>query len=772
MEANRKRPQASALFRWNRQSRLVFDTVNALIIVLDEKGHPVSMNRVCEETTGYCLEDIQDRPIWETLIPPAEAEDVRTVFAKLRDEGLPCEHTNHWIIKNGERRLIEWSNCVLTDPQTGRVHVVGTGIDITVQHETEEALIRSEAWLRGIFRSAPTGVGVARNRILIQVNDRICEMTGYASGELVGRSARILYPTDENFEYVGAEKYRQIRDCGTGTVETQWRRKTGEVIDVLLSSTPLDPTDHDVGISFTALDITDRTRAARALRESEEKYRNVVERAYDGILIIQDFLIKYVNPRAAQILGFDVEQMINTNMKDYISEQYYGLIVDRYTRRLKGENVPTAYEAALRHRNGHDVEVEISGGIVTFEDRPADLVFIRDITERKQAQQAMLHLRRLLQSMIDSMPSAMIGVDTQVHVTQWNRAAWRLTGRSADESLGRPLTEVFPYLREQLGAVEEAIRRQEVREMPKIVWETRGTPRTYEVTIYPLTEGDVEGAVLRVDDITERDHLEQMMIQSEKMLSVGGLAAGMAHEINNPLGGMVQNAHVVLNRLRPGYATNDQVARDCRTDMASIAGYVEARGILPLLESMRSSGHKAARIIQNMLTFSRKASTVAQPHDIVEILDRSLELAAQDFDLKKVYSFRDLEVIREFEEGMPPVECQEIEIEQVLLNILRNAAQALHETFPDGRGARLTIRARREDEHVRIEIEDNGPGMTEGVRKRIFEPFFTTKPPGVGTGLGLSVSYFIVVEHHQGSLTVESEPGAGTCFVVRLPFTQ
>ncbi len=772
MHSEDSRPGASVLFELDRLSRLLLDTVNALIVVLDTEGRPVLFNRVCEECTGYRFEEVRDRPVWETLIPPGERDGVQEVFEMLCRQQTLVHYTNHWLTKQGDLRLIEWSNSFFRDARSDRIFVVGTGIDITIQRETEAALIRSEAWLRSIFRAAPTGVGVVRKRIMIQVNDRICEMLGYTSEELVGQSARMIYPTDEEFESVGREKYRQIQEHGSGSVETRWRRKDGEIIEVLLNSTPLDPSNHDLGISFTALDITERSRASRALRESEEKYRNVVERANDGILIVQDFLIKYANCRMAEIIGYGLEEIINTSFERYLSGAWAALVVDRYQRRLAGESVPTPYEAAVRHKQGHDIDVEISGGIVRFEDRPADLVFVRDITERTHAQRQMTLLRELLQSTIDSMPSVMVGVDTSLAVTQWNHQAARLMKRSSAASLGRPLADVFPNLSGQLPTVEEAIRRQEVRLVSKVGWEVDGELRMYDLTIYPLTTGNAEGAVLRIDDITERVRLEQMMIQSEKMLSVGGLAAGMAHEINNPLGGMVQNAHVVLNRLCPGYASNDRVARECGTNMESIAAYMDARGILSMLESIRASGSKAARIIQNMLSFSRKASTVAQPHDMVGIVDRSLELAAQDFDLKKLYSFRDIEVVRDYEDDLPPVECQEIEIEQVLLNLFRNAAQALRDKHDSDAGARLTVRIRREDETVRIEIEDNGPGMSEGVRHRVFEPFFTTKPPGVGTGLGLSVSYFIVVEHHRGTITVESQPGKGTCFVVRLPLSQ
>ncbi len=150
-------------------------------------------------------------------------------------------------------------------------------LDATQVKQAQEAIRRSEAELASIFRAAPVGIGLVSNRVFLKVNERICRMTGYTADELVGRNARILYPSDEDYEWVGQEKYRQIRETGTGTVETRWRRKDGGIIDVLLSSTPIVAGDLSAGVTFTALDITERKQTVEALKLSNERLRMIAE---------------------------------------------------------------------------------------------------------------------------------------------------------------------------------------------------------------------------------------------------------------------------------------------------------------------------------------------------------------------------------------------------------------------------------------------------------------------------------------------------------------
>jgi signal transduction histidine kinase len=172
-----------------------------------------------------------------------------------------------------------------------------------------------------------------------------------------------------------------------------------------------------------------------------------------------------------------------------------------------------------------------------------------------------------------------------------------------------------------------------------------------------------------------------------------------------------------------------------------------------------------------MLQFSRKPESTRFPASMADIVQEALELAANDYDLKKKFDFKSIQIRREVEPDLPKVLVVAIEIEQVVLNLLKNAAQAMAANPPD-RPPRIDIRIRKEAPHLVLEVEDNGPGMSDAVRRRIFEPFFTTKEPGVGTGLGLSVSYMIVTQNHKGTLEVHSVPDQGSRFTIRIPLTE
>jgi PAS domain S-box-containing protein len=272
-----------------------------------------------------------------------------------------------------------------------------------------------------------------------------------------------------------------------------------------------------------------------------------------------------------------------------------------------------------------------------------------------------------------------------------------------------------------------------------------------------------------VEDITERIKTQDLLIQSEKMITVAGLAAGMAHEINNPLGIIMQNSENAKNRIFGDIPGNINAAAEAGTNVNVIRKYATLRRINNYLDEIHEAGSRAAGILENMLQFSRGTESRFNYLNINNIIDKAIDLAMNDYSLKKKYDFRQIKITKNYAE-LPDIQCQEIQIEQVLLNILKNAAQAMSsKNYKDNETPHLIITTSFSDNSIKLEINDNGPGMTESVRKKIFEPFFTTKEPGSGTGLGLSVSFYIITDGHGGRIYAESAPDKGSSFIIILP---
>jgi signal transduction histidine kinase len=352
-----------------------------------------------------------------------------------------------------------------------------------------------------------------------------------------------------------------------------------------------------------------------------------------------------------------------------------------------------------------------------------------------------------------------------------NAEALRFFEKSGDDLLGQPIVGEVAAITGHAETLTAGLRAHTRHEFTTARIHPRTSRQTYfRIALFPLTEPDHEGTVLVIDDITDKTSMEAMMIQSEKMLSLGGLAAGMAHEINNPLGIISLGVQNIIGHLTPENPRNREQASVAGLDPDLLFAYLVGRKIIHYLEGMQNASQRASEIVANMLQFSRTAPGSKSRVNIAELVDQTIQLARNEYDLKKKYDFNRIGIERDYEPHLPAIFCNATEIQQVLLNLLKNATHALFDKHKSGDNtARIVIRLRNEAARIRIEIEDNGPGIPEKHRGRIFEPFFTTKEVGVGTGLGLSVSYFIITKNHTGTIEFTTEAGNGTCFIITLP---
>ena len=664
--------------------------------------------------------------------------------------------------RQGEWMWILAQGIISQRDETGApIRFTGTHTDINERKQAEQTL----QMFRFTIDQSPDGVfWMNKDAGFSYVNAEACRSLGYTPDELKKLHLMDINPYVELEAWYGEwEKFQQDPDR-TWQLETIHKHRDGSLFPVEVLARQIRFEDFNLHVAIVR-DISQRKQAEEALQQNYSHLQAI----YNSLPIIvwsldEKGIFTLSEGKELGLVGRQPQQVVGQSVFDFYKDN--PVILKNMEAGLKGESC--------------EFDVDVDGVsfhtlLKPFFDEHNNVKGLNglsvNVSEKRKADEELRHLRNYLSNIIDSMPSMLVGVDKEGLVTQWNKTVAQATGVKASKAEGQCLSDLLPWVESEMEKVRQSIRTRQVMQNQKILHGHGENVRYEEVTIYPLITNGVEGAVIRIDDVTERVRLEEMMVQSEKMLSVGGLAAGMAHEINNPLAGMMQTAQVMSNRLGEGLnlPANQSAAEAAGTNMQAIQAFMEARGILRMVNAINDSGKRVAEIVDNMLSFARKSDASVSSHQLDELLDRTLELASTDYNLKKKYDFKTIEIIKEYAQDLPVVPCESAKVQQVLLNILRNGAEAMQETGIKHPRFILRTGLDRDQGQVCIEIEDNGPGMEEDVRKRIFEPFFTTKPVGEGTGLGLSVSYFIITENHRGHMAVESTVGSGTRFIVCLP---
>ena len=348
----------------------------------------IYVNQAASDTLGYTRDELLNMSVHD--IDPDFQQDVWPGHWKeIREKGSFVFESRHRA-KDGTIIPVEISvnylkfgdkeyNCVFAH-------------DIRDRKKSEITLKKSEATLGSIFRAAPTGIGLVCDRIIKKANKRLCEMLGYTPDELIDQNARMIYPTQEDYDWVGDVKYKQIRERGTGTVETRWKCKDGKIIDVILSSTPLNPNNLSEGVTFTALDITDRKRALNGLEESERRFRGLYENMRDGIVSVEltGEILNY-NPAYQRMLGYPDDELKKLAYQDITPEKWHEMEARIIAEQVMARGYSDLYEKEYITRDGTIIPIELRAYLNYDNDgKPSNMwAFVRDITKRKRAENAL-----------------------------------------------------------------------------------------------------------------------------------------------------------------------------------------------------------------------------------------------------------------------------------------------------------------------------------------------------------------------------------------------
>lgn len=374
--------------------------------------------------------------------------------------------------------------------------------------------------------------------------------------------------------------------------------------------------------------------------------------------------------------------------------------------------------------------------------------------------------RRLLDNMVDSVYL----LDKSLNIVDVNVAACTALGYNRDEVLGRHLcfvnksTDAEEWFSKIMGSNESSLTKEGIHKRKD------GSLFPVEISVSTFSEGNECYSLGIARDITGRKRTQELMIQNEKMSSLGSLVAGIAHEINNPLSAILGAVQNINNRIFKKTKKNIIAAEECSVELDGLQKYMARREIDRMIKAINESGIRASRIVNNMLRFSHKGDSDYSPCSLPRLLNDTIDLISTDYNLMADYDFKQIIINRNYSCNLPPVYCSSSGIQLVLMNIIKNATEAVMEkSYPGHSRPTFDFSIFKKDESVVLEIADNGSGIDEEIRTKIFEPFFTSKAVGKGTGLGLSIAYSIITEQHNGQLEVQSSLGKGSVFSITLP---
>ena len=740
------------------------ETTPNILYVLDFKSFELRyLNQTAVRALGYTKEQVESygSKLFKTIMHPddyAKLSQRFSVFSMASDAHVT---ENEYRIRdaNGEWRMFLTRETIFirNEDQSPRL-IMGTAMDITERKRAEEALRTSEEKYRSLIKQMNDGLLVVDNNDAIQfVNEKFCKIFGYTKEELIGNIGyRMLLP-EESWNLL-QEKNRQRKHGISDQYELEMKKKSGKRFWVSVSASPIyDPKGEVIGSLGIFSDITERKQAESKLRESEERLRLAITAANQGLFDIDVRTGSAItSPEYARMLGYEPDELHETFAK-WVQRTHPDdrhKVLGGYKKYFAGQRDENSVEIRQQTKSGEWKWFFTIGKAVEFDEHEHPLRIIgtqTDITERKQAEEALRQSEQQFRLISENVADLIAVLDLNGKRLYNSPSYGPILGDPRSLRGTDSFQEIHPEDREKIKRIfQETVKtgigqRAEYRFLLK-----DGSIRSIESqgSVIRDDSGSASQVVVVSRDITEKKKLEQQFLRAQRMESIGTLAGGIAHDLNNILSPIL----LAIEILRKKYPNeSDQV----------------------LLNTLEASAQRGAGIVKQVLTFARGAEGERTEVQLKHLVSEFEKIARDTFP-------RSIQITTRTSKDLWTTTSDPTQLYQILMNLGVNARDAMpnggrlqietENIMIDEQYARMHVDA-KQGPYALISVSDTGTGIPPHVIDKIFEPFFTTKETGKGTGLGLS-TVIGIVKSHGGFVNVYSEVGKGTTFKVYLPATR
>lgn len=684
--------------------------------------------------TGYTPEEFYADPsLAKKCIPP---EDFNLLSDALRwkDPGNIKPLEIRWRRKDGK---IIWTEHMISpilnkDGNPESFSIIAR--DITERKQADIALSESLKFNASLLENAPHATVVINPDTSVKyVNPAWERLNGWTLSEITG--TKMPYPWwPSEFRDAFSEQFKAALQMDSGKGEVITQKKNGEIYWIDLNWTAVVDKGKLLYLVINSVDITERKKMEEALRESEQKF-SVAFRSSPDIMAIMSFRdgkFIEVNDSYTNCLGYTRKELIGHTAKELNiwvhREQSESM---RQAMKEKGKIRDT--EHSIRTKSGAIRTWLCSADIISINGESCMLVAATDITKQKEVEAKLQEHKNIIDSMLATMPEGVLVIDDKENVLLANKALYKIFRINSRSVKNKTLADIFP--KEQFFDLHKAVNGKGTEKNNyEFRYQVQGLEKIIDCGIVKM---DGERTLITFSDISREREEEEKLYLTDRLASIGEMAAGLAHELNNPLTGILALSQMLLQSNISSVHKED-------------------------LECINTEAKRAAGIVKNVLLFAHNKTGENSRCSVNEVVKTVLKLC--EFEEKT----SNTTIVTNLEENLPAIPVDQTQLQQVLLNLISNAEAAIQEANCPGI---ITIATQRINNHINIVFSDNGCGIKKQIMPRIFDPFFTTKQIGKGTGLGLSICYSIIVKHG-GKISVKSQVNEGTTFTIRMPVAQ